>query len=57
VPAGGDSGKRSGGQVQYDPALLQGHIHQRLQEDDRCGLLRKADRVSTVGNDKPFTFG
>lgn len=46
VPTGGDRGERSCGQVQYDPALLQRHLHQRLQEDDRRGLPGETDRVS-----------
>lgn len=32
---GGGGGERSGREVQYDPAILQGHLHQGLQKDHR----------------------
>lgn len=43
---GGGGGQRGGGQEQLDPALLQGRLHARLQEDDRSGLSRAAAAVS-----------
>ena len=42
---GGGGGERSGGQVQHDPALLQGGLHEGLQEDHRGGLPGKTDYV------------
>lgn len=42
---GGRGGKRGGGQVEHDPALLQGCLHQGLQEDHRSGLPGEADCV------------
>ena len=35
---GGDRGQWSGGEVEHDPKVLQGHLHQELQEDHRGGL-------------------
>ncbi len=46
--AGGDRGQRRGGQVKPDPALLQGHLYQELQEDHRRGLPREAHHVSQI---------
>ena len=43
---GCDSGERGGGQVEHDTALLQGHLHQELQEDHRRRLPREAHHVS-----------
>ena len=44
--SGCDSGERGGGQVEHDTALLQGHLHQELQEDHRRRLPREAHHVS-----------
>lgn len=43
---GGGGGQRGRGQVQHDSALLQGHLHQGLQEDHRGGLPGAPDCVS-----------
>ena len=45
---GGGGGERGGGQEQYDPALLQGRVHQRLQEDYWSGLSGTTDTVSVL---------
>ena len=42
---GGDRWQWGSGQIQYDPALLQGHFYAKLQENDRCGLPREAYHV------------
>ncbi len=45
---GGGGGERSGREVQYDPAILQGHLHQGLQKDHRRWLSGETDHVSML---------
>lgn len=46
-PEGGDRGQRRRRQVEHDTEVLQGHLHQGLQEDHRRRFPRTTDRVSS----------
>ena len=45
---GGHSWKWGGRQVLHDPEVLQGHLHQGLQEDDRSRLSRETHQVIVI---------
>lgn len=45
---GGGCGKRCRRKVEYDPEILQGHLHQGLQEDHWRRLPGKANNVSAL---------
>lgn len=54
-PEGGDRGQRRRGQIQHDSEVLQGYLHQGLQEDHRGGLLGETNRVSSKNSARKFT--
>ena len=45
LPPGGDRGQRCGRKVLNDPEVLQGHLHNRVQEDHRSRLPREENLV------------